>query len=60
MVVVPELAAPVIPLGTVAVHEILAPDVEEPKLTAVVEEPEQTDWFGCENVTAGLGFIIIL
>jgi len=41
MVVVPLVTTPVIPAGWVQTHDIVAPDVEEVSVTALVALPEQ-------------------
>jgi hypothetical protein len=49
MEVPPLVAAPLIPDGGVHVHVIVAPVVDELKVTAVVAVVEQMVWLGNEN-----------
>ena len=58
IVFVPDVAAPVMPLGTLAVHVNETPNVVELgelSVTSVVDSPEQMLSLGTLNCTAGEG-----
>lgn len=59
IVVVPLVAAPVTPGGTVAVQEMAAPAVVLVSVTGVLAVLEQIAWLPCENCTDGAGFTMI-
>ena len=52
----PDVCAPVIPVGGVHVHEILVFGVVEEIVTGAVNDPEQIVCGAGLNVTVGVGF----
>lgn len=57
---VPLVATPVTPAGTAAVQLNDVPGVALVRFTETLDVPEQIDWSGCENVTDGAGFTVIV
>ena len=60
MVVLPLLAAPVMPAGATLVQAMLAAGVVELRVMVAVWLAEQIVWFTPENCTAGEGFTVMV
>ena len=58
MIALPDVSAPMIPMGTDAVQVIMAPGVDELIVTCCVVWPEQIVWGPGVNTTVGLGLIV--